>query len=358
MEINIKNLKYHIGNLNKIKSLLIYDYLYLPFNKYVDEVLSHSVIIFLPLGDQLSMCQYTELTGLYSKCVTKLKRDLYKILEKNKSTNSELGRLIQSLNMNIYYIIPKNNDYCSDCKNFLIRNRNEWFCQKCNIFKGKIYLSKDEELDDDIKQKKSNISKHFDANLNRIYGIIDDKNVLPPCGLAKLRKKLDKRGFDITKQVHYSYALINQLKQFKRINCNCIKRSHEIVSCKKQVNYIITKIYPEIKIPRLMGIEYIATKNTFLIISATSQQLFPGNYSMAYQYILHRILNLNYPNRTHILELLRFIYPQKQTSFKDKDVKLRAINDKVKCFKEFRPLPQDIYNEIMNYKISKVINKF
>jgi hypothetical protein len=304
------------------------------------------------------MCQYTELTGYYSTCVFKLKKELYKLLEKSKKTNSELGKLIQSLNTRIYYVITKNSEYCPDCRCFLIRNRNEWYCQKCNIFRGKIYLSKDEELDDDIKQKKSNISKHFDANLNRIYGIIDDKNVLPQCGLTQLRKKLDELGFDITKQVHYSYALINQLKQFKRISCTCAKGSHEIISCKKQVNYIITKIYPEVKIPRLMGIEYIATKNTFLIISATSQQLFPGNYSMAYQYILHRILNLNYPNRTHILELLRFIYPQKQTSFKDKDVKLKAINDKVKCFKEFRPLPQDIYNEIMNYKINKVINKY
>ncbi len=358
MEINIKILKYHVNNLIKIKQLLYHDYSYLAYVSCIDDVLNHSTILFLPINEQLSMCQYTELTGAYSNCVSKLKRELYKILEKTKSTNSELGKLIQSLNVNIYYLITKNSEYCQDCKNFLIRHRNEWFCQRCNIFRGKIYLSKDEELDDDIKQKKSNISKHFDANLNRIYGIIDDKSVLPQCGLIQLRKKLDKLGFDITKQVHYSYSLINQLKQFKRIKCTCAKKSHEIVSCKKQVNYIITKIYPEVKIPRLMGIEYIATKNTFLIISATSQQLFPGNYSMAYQYILHRILNLNYPNRTHILELLRFIYPQKQTSFKDKDVKLKAINDKVKCFKEFKPLPQDIYNEIMNYKISKIINKF
>lgn len=356
MEINIKNLKYHIGNLVKIKKLLCEEFVYLQFGQYIDNVMVKSYLINNPFVDQLEMCQYTELTGDYVKCVNKLKRELYKLLEKNRSTNSELGKLIQSLNVNIYFIITKNSEYCSECNNFLIRHRNEWFCQKCNIFKGKIYLSKDEELDDDIKQKKTNISKHFDSNLNRIYGIIDDRAVLPPCGLAQLRKRLDELGFDITKQVHYSYALINQLKRFKHIKCTCEKKSHEVVSPKKQVNYIITKIYPEIKIPRLMGIEYIATRNTFLIISATSQQLFPGNYSMAYQYILHRILNMNYPNRVHILELLRFIYPQKQSSFRDKDVKLRAINDKVNCFKEFVPLPQDIYTEIMNYKISKKIN--
>ena len=354
MEINIKNLKYHINNLAKIKPLLYYDYSFLVFIPYIDNVLNESLILQHSLNAE--MCQYVELTGVYAVCINKLKQDLYKMLEKSRQTNSELGKLVQSLNMNIYIMITKNSEYCKDCGNFLIRHRNEWFCQKCNIFRGKIYLSKDEELDDDIKQKKSNISKHFDANLNRIYGIIDDKAILPPCGLIELRKKLDELGFDITKQVHYTYALINQLKRFKRIKCTCEKKSHEIISCKKQVNYIITKIYPEIKIPRLMGIEYIVTKNTFLIISATSQQLFPGNYSMAYQYILHRILNLNYPNRIHILELLRFIYPQKQNSFRDKDVKLRMINDKVKCFKEFRLLSPDIYTNIMNYKVDKKIN--
>ncbi len=358
MEINIKNLKYHINSLKKIRLLINFEFKYLLFAEEIDRVLKESTNVLNPFIGVLPTCHYTKLTGMYSQCVLKLKRDLYKELEKKRLSNSELGKLIQSLNMNIYYLIVKNSEYCKDCNNFLIRHRNEWFCQRCNIFRGRIYLSKDEELDEDIKQKKSNISKHFDANLNRIYGIIDDKTVLPECGLKQLRKKLDDSGFDITKQVHYTYSLINQLKRFKHIECTCEKGSHKIVSCKKQVNYIITKIYPEIKIPRLMGIEYIVTRNTFLTISAVYQQLFPGNYNMAYQYILHRILNLNFPNRTNVLELLRFIYPQKQSSFHDKDVKFRAINDKIKCFKEFRPLPSDIYSNIMHYKISKKINYY
>lgn len=248
---------------------------------------------------------------------------------------------------------PTNSEYCKDCGAYLIRNKNEMYCQKCEVFRGKIYLTRDEELDDDIKQNKTNISKHFDVSLNRIYGIIDDKAALPACALAQLRKKLDSNGFDITKQVHYSFALINQLKCIKNIECTCKKKSHEIASQKKQVNYIITKIYPEVEIPKLLGIEYIATKNTFLVISAASQQLFPGKYSNNYQYTLHRILSMNYPNRERILELLRFIYPQKCSSFETKDKKLKEINDNVKCFKDFVPIPYTIYSDISNYRVQK-----
>jgi hypothetical protein len=129
-------------------------------------------------------------------------------------------------------------------------------------------------------------------------------------------------------------------------------------SCLKQVNYIITKIYPELKIPRLIGLEYIAVRNTFLMISAASQKLFPGDYNIAYQYTFHRILNINYPNREHILQLLRFIYPQKQESFKAKDLKLRAINDLIGCFAEFQPLPIDIYVNILHYYPKKRYDNF
>ena len=196
MEIYIKILKFHISNLIKIKPLLYEEYKYLIYTKYIDKVLEESYILCVPC--QVLTCEFTELTGAYIVCITKLKKELYRLLEKHKKHNTPLGKLIQSLNTNIYYIITKNSEYCTDCNSFLIRNRNEWFCQKCNIFRGRIYLSKDEELDDDIKQKKSNISKHFDANLNRIYGIIDDKGILPECGLIQLRKKLDELGFDIT----------------------------------------------------------------------------------------------------------------------------------------------------------------
>jgi hypothetical protein len=168
-----------------------------------------------------------------------------------------------------------------------------------------------------------------------------------------LRKTLDERGFDITKQVHYTYSLINKLKQIKFIDCTCAKGKHEISSCKKQVNYIITKIYPELKIPRLIGLEYITVKNTFLKISAAHQELYPGDYNIAYQYTFHRILNINYPNREHILELLRFIYPQKQESFRAKDNKLKTINESIHCFAEFQPLPVDIYTNILHYCVKK-----
>lgn len=356
MEINIKLLKYHVDNLGKIKTYLMADFKYYKYVKLVDNVLDETGILYNPYIQRLPTYLCISLTTEYALCVLKLKEELYPKLEKVRS--NELAKLVFSLNTRIYNMIDNNSENCKECDSFLVRHRNEWFCQDCKVFKGKIFLAKDEELDDDIKQNKSNISKHFDVNLNRIYGIIDKKSALPKCALRQLRRKLDDQGFDLTREVNFTFAIINQLKQLKYIDCTCKNGTHEIASQKKQANYIISEIYPEVKIPRLSPMETITTKNTFLSITAASQQLFPGKYSTAYQYTLHRILNINYGNRENVKYLSRFIYPQKQTSFNAKDKKLKEINDVIHCFKEFQPIPQDIYINISNYRINKLQNRY
>ena len=355
MNLELDKFKNQINIINKIYILLQPKIEYFNYIAIVKDFLEQSINIYLCNPEYNLINQLYDILDDYVKCITVLKYQLLPLLRKSKIQYIELDKCIKSLNYDFYQIITKNIEYCSECKTYLIRYRNEMFCQKCNVFKGKLYLYRDEDLDDDIKQNKSNILKHFDSNLNRIYGIIDDKTVLPKCGLIQLRKKLDSCNFDITKQVHYTYSLINQLKNIKSINCTCSKKNHKIISVKKQVNYIISQIYPEITIPRLLSVEYDIVKNLFLAISSAYQQLYPGNYSIAYQYTLHRILHMNYGERKNILELLRFIYPQKQISFRTKDMKLELINNKIKCFEPFQYTPSDIYTNISHYMQNRKI---
>lgn len=362
MDINIKLLKFQVNlvrNINKIITENLEQ-----FTKHIkhldiiisniNDVLAETYILANPFVATLHCRHFIKLTSKQNVCAKNLKLFITADLRRHKTlVIGELLKLVHGLSNDFYKIIINNYEHCIDCNKFLIRHRNELFCQHCMVFREKIFLSKDEELEEDIKQNKSNIAKHYEVTINKIYGIIDEKSALPECALVALKAKLVEMGFDIKKQVHYSYSLINQLKRIKNLKCTCAKKTHNVAVEKKQVNYIIKKLYPELVIPKMVAAEAITVKNLFLKISSVFQQLFPNNYSNNYQYTFHRILSLIYYRREHIMQLLRFIYLQKSSSFESKDEKLKKVNEHAKCFQNFYPLPSNIYTEISHYRIKR-----
>jgi hypothetical protein len=255
-----------------------------------------------------------------------------------------------TLSTNIYHIKIKNSEKCELCNSFLIRFKNFQYCQKCSDFKGKIYLFKDDETDDDIKQNKTNIPKHFEVTLNKIYGSIDEKHSPPEEAINKLRDILKKRGFDINNEVHYSWSLMMHLKKIGEVQYDVGKR-YNFGTQTAHINHILQRLYPELEIPELTSCERTILENTFLKISSEFQQLYPTMYSSSYQYTIHRILHMLFPRDTKIRTLLRFIYLQGHQSFKQKDDKLNNINNILKCFKIFAYLPEDIYTNKKYYII-------
>lgn len=259
----------------------------------------------------------------------------------------KIDSMITGLGSNIYHMKIKNNIKCENCNSFLIRHRNLQYCQTCSEFKNKIYLFKDEEAEEDIKQNRSNIPKHFEANLNKIYGAIDEKSMPPEPAITRLREILANRNFDIHSQVHYSKSMINQLKKIGEIEYPGGK--YNFASQTAHVNHIIQRLYPKLEIPQLSSYERIILQTTFEKISAEFQQLYPNLYNNSYQYTIHRILHMRFPNVQKIRTLLRFIYFQNTASFATKDQKLNEINNRIRCFPIFAYLPLDIYDNKKYY---------
>lgn len=359
MEINLTLLKKNLSFLNTIKKTFEKQEIFLKqkikeYDKIMLELsdLFYNTCIFkFAKNEKLLVSQCKEFIEKYQHIIFYFKKELLAIL-KTSTKNfdiSEIVRLINMLELNIFIINIINYENCIKCNTFLVRHKNFYYCQNCSTLKGKIFLFKDEELEEDIKQNKTNIAKHYDATINRIYGVGDDKNLIPEEIVVRLRQILKKRGFDIHKQVHYSYSLINELKIIGNVQAGTKK--YNFANQKKYVNYILKKLYPELEIPRLTCNELAILQNTFLAISSMFQQLYPKYYSNNYQYTIHRILYILFYDREHVMKLLRFIYLQKPNSFKTKDDKLKNINDHLHCFKDFIYLPQDVYTNINYYDV-------
>lgn len=280
----------------------------------------------------------------------KLAKSIFLQKKVKKAKFKHIENKVITLSNNIYNIKIKNNEKCEICNSFLVRYKNFQYCQKCSDFKSKVYLFKDEDVDDDIKQTKTNIPKHFEATMNKIYGSMDEKNAPPDGAIEKLKEVLEKRGFDIYKEVHYSKSLMTQLKMVGEIQYDG-KHKYNFAGQTTHTNHILQRLYPDLKIPELTSSERIILENTFLKISSEFQQLYPNLYSTSYQYTIHRILHMLFPRVSKIRTLLRFIYLQGTQSFLVKDQKLNNINNILGCFKIFAYLPQDIYTNKKYYII-------
>jgi len=296
-------------------------------------------------GQKMDSARSAQLLATYHKSV-KLAKNLF-CQRRTRRIKQESG--IASLTGEVYFMKIKEKERCEECNTHLVRYKNFQYCQKCCIFKSKVYLFKDEEADEDIKQNKTNIPKHFEATLNKIYGSIEDKNIPPQAALEKLREALEERNFDITHQVHYTKSLMQQLKNIGEVRYPGGK--YNFGGQTANTNYFLQRLYPQLEIPKLSSYERTILESTFLEISSEFQQLYPNLYSNSYQYTIHRILHMLFPRSAKIRKLLRFIYLQNPTSFLVKDEKLNNINNSIGCFKIFAYLPSDIYTNQKYYSV-------
>lgn len=348
MEINSELIKKNLSIISKIENELkqnkdLYGHILLEISKLNIQ----TYILYCP-GIRLTTNTCRALIDIHYSVIKLIKTSFFGI-RRGKLKIKNVVDLAAALKSNVYSNPCKNIERCRECSQYLIRHNNAKYCPDCQTFDGKIYLFKDEEADDDIKRNKSNISKHFETTLNKIYGSVDEKNIPPQEAIDKLREILIIRKFDIHQQVHYTQALMTQLKKIGTINYSGGK--YDFKKQKAYVNYILQKLYPELVIPKLTSCERTILENTFLEIASEFQQLYPTFYSSSYQYTIHRILHMLFPKSTGIRTLLRFIYLQKPTSFGTKDERLNNINNNIKCFQFFAYLPSDIYINIRHYII-------
>jgi hypothetical protein len=149
-------------------------------------------------------------------------------------------------------------------------------------------------------------------------------------------------------RIHYTYEVYEKLHSMRNIKFAgkvYYPKNYKIYS-----NAFIKKAFPQIKIPHLSNEDHDMVVSTFLAITAEHQNMmanksveYTRKYNINYLYLIHRILYMKLLHKQYIVELLRFIFIQKPTSFSDKDKKLKKVNDRINCFDKFFYTPENIY---------------
>lgn len=234
-------------------------------------------------------------------------------------------------------------DNCPECMVKYESVNSITSCPQCLRVKGKTYkFSSVSDNNDEIRQTKNNIAKHYEETIAKLYGNTPKGAILPNEVIVLLRAELAKRG-NIMSSTHYTNTLLNMLQQIGTIKHNGV--TYQLKKYKEHANFLLRQLYPEVKIPVLSIAEACAVKHVFMNISAVFQQLYSGHYANNYMYTIFKIIYMTMPYKKHARHLLRFIYIQQADSFGDKDTKLAAVNEKMNIFGTFIYTHPQIYDK-------------
>lgn len=242
--------------------------------------------------------------------------------------------------VNIIEFQEKKDHLCSECKSELQLVKYDKICPKCLSMTKTMVI---EDLDEEIEPKleKKNILKHYEETLKKIYGAPPKSAVLPDEVIEKFRIYLNNRHIDIRDSLHYTYTLLEYMKEAGVIRWGGV--GYKIKKYKNQVNYILIKLYPDLKIPELTIKQLTILTKAFMAIARKFRSQNPNKYGNNYMYTVFKIIHLMMPYNDDARELLRFIFIQKPCSFKEKDEKLKRVNDIIEIFPVFKYTPEDVY---------------
>ena len=257
-------------------------------------------------------------------------------------------RRTQNYKNNMFIIRKVRSNECATCGIIFTYRNKQLVCPDCNGIGKRIVKFHENSNSEEVKQSKTNITKHYTEIMQKIYGVAPKKNMLPVEVINKVKKIFVKKGIHIEQSTHYVFAMREGLQSAGFVTHD--GKKYDIKKYKNQANYIIKEMYPELKIPALNINESSLLLDIFMTISATFQQMNPGKYAINYPYIIFRTLFMLMHDSPRVKELLKFIYIQKENSFRSKDRKLQEVNSRVKIFKPFLITPLDIYHNGMYYK--------
>jgi len=261
---------------------------------------------------------------------------------------NSIKRRLKSYQNNLLIIKKVKFNKCPECGIEYLYKNKQYVCENCNNIRGRIAKFEDTSYNnEEVRQSKTNIPKHFTEIVQKINGVAPKKNILPDGVIQILRNRFDEQNIDIRQCVHYTYSLMYYMSK-----SGCITyegKKYEINKYKSQANYILIRMYPDLHIPKLSATESMILFEVFMDISATFQQLYPNKYAINYAFNIFKTLYILMPNSQKIKEFLRFIFIQKPESFDDKDKKLKNVNDKIHVFEPFIYTPHDIYENEKYY---------
>lgn len=296
-----------------------------------------------PLHLDPSLHFLNNLTNDINNYYNLLKVELDKVTNPSITTTVEFHQISASINQfrNNMYNFDDNRGMCSDCKIKFIQKNSSYYCEKCGKIKERVFKFCVENTEE-VRQNKTNIIKHYDETIIKIYGGKPSGAILPEEAIVAFRQELDRRNINILAATHYTSTLLNVIKQIGTLDVG--GKIYRLRNYKENTNFILRQLYPDLVIPMLSLEEFGNLKHIFTNISAAHQELYPNNYANNYMYTIFKIIYMTLPYKRHAKNLLRFIYIQRPESFEEKDTKLAAVNAKTNIFSTFLYTDPHVYD--------------
>lgn len=274
---------------------------------------------------------------------------LYKTSNINCVNNKyiEIKKLLVDLrNLNTVHNVIINFDICPRCninmKLDLINDSYE--CSECGYFTNKIadydkvkyFLEANPVVDNNNK----NVIDYIKKELRIIYG--QSNKYIPSDLISAISDKIIKDKI-ILENYNIGYKIreiMDIIKDDKRI-----KGKIDMTKYKKYTSNIYKNLYPNKKIPMLTFTEERFCINFILEFIKQYNQIYNKKYSMNYGYIIYCFINNMLPKSRRYIELLKYIYIQKEDSIIKKDNKTKNIFKSMGY--EFTPAPMNYYNNFI-----------
>lgn len=344
----INDIVYYISKLTKYISIL--DDVDKSLSYQIDQVLSRKHELQILFVDDRDIITTSELSCELLSNINTLVNSLNKT-KQQLARNIELYSIISNILECDYkeHEEESNDMICTNCASKMDKVEDGSFryeCPNCLSTKSNtdLYISLADPQHDNIGN--DNHTKHFNKNIDYMYGKVKPKNLSDEV-FKIICKEIKRLKPNLLDEVHYSYEIIEQLKH---IVVEHEGKRYEAKKYKIYSNTFLINAFPELEFPVLSVEDSKELKETFLIIAAGCQRIYTGRYIPNYLFIIHRILYMNMFDRPNVKDLLKFIFIQYSKSFKKKDEKLKNVNDKINCFKEFLYVPADIYTNLKYYE--------
>jgi hypothetical protein len=301
----------------------------------------------------------TDLLTLIGKFKDKLKT----IHERESLKNSAKGQDVLSFIKLVIDNNPCDSEFsnvikCEICDGIMVYDKKFLKCNSCDMIKyndtDNFNIDCNNTFELNSNSRNSNIIKHLQKNLSHIYGESwPDK--LPEAVSDIIIDEIRFRLPNLIEEVHPSYQVHELLHNMRLIFYE--GKIYKPKDYKIFTNSFIIRAFSNIHIPKLESEDDEMLNSLFLTVTAKFLDIITkkttgkiSKYNNNYLFTIHRILFMKLYHKEYIRSnLLRFIYIQNPSSFKNKDKKLRKVDSEIRCFDRFYDTPVDIYIEDKYY---------
>lgn len=182
-------------------------------------------------------------------------------------------------------------------------------------------------------------TSYFRSTLDHILGVYENKAEFPQAILEAILAYLGRKRLNLRNSRHYAY----HLRQIMRVLKSSDPALASITKFDRYTSYIFLKLYPDYSMPQISADEHDTLLRCFNMIVEYYRESasLTRNYIRSYPYIIYKLIEILYPEKT---ELLKFIFIQKPATFTRNDELFRPLFRRALPQKPFPITPIDVYD--------------